>query len=219
MSYIISVQPLPQNPFVRKLTEVNGKMIRLGYAKKYYDRVILGRTRDEQLIQKIFFTPMGLENIFQGAIKDTYKMDLNEVQNFKLIDDINVFILKNGCSLAVKSSFFDNVTKRMSLEGCQIAPRTFFLMLGRSKELWSEHEILQLKNNLTDHPESFRMDFNYSPNQWAISVCREENPEINIIHIPLHESIAMLYITMMAEEGIKKGNFIPNPTRPFFNDL
>jgi hypothetical protein len=193
--YILCAYPLPNNPIVQKIAEKNKQMISLGWAKKYYDKVVLAIT-DDKLIASSFFTDR-YSSIMDKAIKDVYPLSLKEAEQFRMVEDINVFISPQGCSLSVRSKFFNSVVKYSGFKSQQIYDNSFFLMLGRGKESWTPEKIKQVSDTITDKPDELFFNCTFTPNQWGLCILDSANPDVTLTSVGLETTIPQLYVSLI----------------------
>lgn len=193
--YILCAYPLPNNPIVSKIAEKNKQMISLGWAKKYYDKVVLGITDDKD-VASYFFTDR-YSYIMDKAIKDTYPLSLKEATQFRMVEDINVFISPQGCSLSVRSKFFNSIVKHSGFKTQQIYDDTFFLMLGRGKEPWTPEQIRQVSDTISDEADSLHLNCTFTPNQWGLCMIDSANPDVTLTSVGLETTIPQLYVSII----------------------
>lgn len=193
--YILCAYPLPNNPIVSKISEKNQQMISMGWAKKYYDKVVLGTTNDKETASSFFGEKYS--QIMEHAVKDSYPLKLSEASKFRLVEDINVFISPQGCSLSVRSKFLNAVVEHSGFKSQRIFDDTFFLMLGRGKEPWTSEQVNEISRTVSDDPSRLHLECSFTPNQWGLCVIDSLNPDVTLTSVSLETTIPHLYVTLI----------------------
>lgn len=193
--YILCAYPLPNNPIIGKIDEKNRQMISMGWAKKYYDKVVLGVTNDKEVASSFFNERYS--SIMERAVRASYPLNIKEASQFRLVEDINVFISPQGCSLAVRSKFFNAVVEHSGFTTQRIYDDTFFLMLGRGKVPWTPEQIQEVTESITDEPGNLHLKCSFTPNQWGLCVLDSLNPDVTLTSVSLETTVPQLYVTMI----------------------
>jgi len=193
--FILCAYPLPNNPIVSKISEKNKEMISMGWAKKYYDKVVLGTTNDKEVASSFFGERYS--SVMEQAIKDNYPLKLKEASQFRLVEDINVFISPQGCSLSVRSKFMNAVVEHSGFKSQRIFDDTFFLMLGRGREPWTAEQVKQVTDAISDDSEKLHLNCSFTPNQWGLCVLDSLNPDVTLTSVSLETTIPQLYVSLI----------------------
>lgn len=193
--YILCAYPLPNNPIVGTITDKNRKMMSMGWARKYYDKVVLGVTESKEVASSFFGDQYSF--IMEDAVKDVFPLKLKEVSQFRMVEDINVFITSQGCSMSVKSPFFNAVVNRSGFTPQCIHDNTFFLMLGRGKQPWTTEEIQQVSEEITDETGKLHIKCMFTPNQWGLCIIDSIQPDVTLTSVGLEHTIPQLYVTLI----------------------
>lgn len=193
--YILCAYPLPNNPIIGKIDEKNRQMISMGWAKKYYDKVVLAVTNDKEVASSFFGERYS--SIMEQAIKASYPLKLKEASQFRLVEDINVFISPQGCSLSVRSKFLNAVVEHSGFTSQKIYEDTFFLMLGRGRVPWTQEQIKEVTDAISDDSEKLHLKCSFTPNQWGLCVLDSLNPDVTLTSVSLESTVPQLYVTMI----------------------
>lgn len=193
--YILCAYPLPNNPIVSKIAEKNRQMISMGWAKKYYDKVVLGITDNKDIASSFFGERYA--SIMESTVRNSYPLNLKEADKFRIVEDINVFISSQGCSLSVHSNFFRNAVRESGFRSQEIHDGIFFLMLGRGRESWTPEQIKEVTETISDDPDKLHLNCSFTPNQWGLCVIDSSNPDVTLTSVSLETTIPQLYVTMI----------------------
>lgn len=213
--YILCAYPLPNNPIVAKIAEKNKQMISLGWAKKYYDKVVLAITDDKDIASSFFTTDYA--NIMDKAVRSSFPLSLKESNQFRMVEDINVFISPQGCSLSVKSKFFNSVVENSKFKSQKIYDDCFFLMLGRGRDPWSQAQIEQITKEISDEADKLHLNCTFTPNQWGLCIIDSANPDVVLTSVSLETAIPQLYVSIIMA-NLSKEDLIPKG-KPKYMDL
>jgi hypothetical protein len=220
--YILCAYPLPNNPLVTKIAEKNRQMISMGWAKKYYDKVVLGITHSKDIASS-FFTDR-YASIMESAVKKSYPIKLKEASQFRMVEDINVFISPHGCSLAIRSKFFNSIVESSGFQSQRIEDNTFFLMLGRGKDRWTAEQIQSVTNEISDDTNRMHIHCTFTPNQWGLCIIDAANPDVVLTSVSLETTIPQLYVSLIManlkpEDLAEEGAANEKPTKVRYLDV
>lgn len=193
--YILCAYPLPNNPIVSKIAEKNKQMVSLGWAKKYYDKVVLAITDDKDVASNFFTTDYA--GIMEKAVRASFPLSLKETSQFRMVEDINVFISPQGCSLSVRSKFFNSVIENTKFKSQRIYDDCFFLMLGRGKEPWTQDQINHITKEISDEQDKLHLNCSFTPNQWGLCIIDSANPDVVLTSVSLETVIPQLYVSIV----------------------
>ena len=213
--YILCAYPLPNNPIVAKIAEKNKQMISLGWAKKYYDKVVLAITDDKDIASSFFTTQYA--SIMDKAVRSSFSLKLKDSKNFRMVEDINVFISPQGCSLSVKSKFFNSIVENSNFKSQKIYDDCFFLMLGRGKDPWTPDQIQEITKEISDEYPEMHLKCTYTPNQWGLCVIDSSNPDVVLTSVSLETAIPQLYVSIIMSNLTKED--LMQGSKPRYMDL